>query len=72
MDKTQLRAERNTRLAATDFWMTVDVFPKLNEAYQEDLIDYRQALRDITNGFADDATDIDPTWPTAPTPELTK
>lgn len=72
MNKTQLRAERDTRIAATDFWMTVDVFSKLNEADKEDLIDYRQALRDITNDFANDATDIDPTWPTAPTPILVK
>ena len=52
-----LRAERNSRLAETDWWASSDL--TMSQARR----DYRQALRDIT----DSATSLDDvTWPTKP------
>lgn len=52
-----LRAERNAKLAETDWWASSDL--TMTQAQ----IDYRQALRDIT----DNATSLDDvTWPTKP------
>ena len=52
-----LRAERNSRLAETDWWASSDL--TMSQARR----DYRQALRDIT----DSATSLDNvTWPTKP------
>ena len=52
-----LREERNAKLAETDWWVLPD-----RTATQAQL-DYRQALRDIT----DNATSLDDvTWPTKP------
>lgn len=53
-----LRAERDFRLAQTDHWALSDT-ADMTQAQ----IDYRQALRDIT----DNATSLDDvTWPTKP------
>lgn len=53
-----LRTERNRRLAETDYWAYQDT-PTMTQAQ----IDYRQALRDIT----DNATSLDDvTWPEKP------
>tara|TARA_R100000951_G_scaffold85002_1_gene72721 strand:- start:506 stop:889 length:384 start_codon:yes stop_codon:yes gene_type:complete len=52
-----LRAERDTRLAATDWWASSDLTMSAERTA------YRQALRDIT----DSATSLDDvTWPTKP------
>lgn len=52
-----LREERNRRIAETDWWASSDL--TMTQAQ----IDYRQALRDIT----DNATSLDDvTWPTKP------
>ncbi len=52
-----LREERNTRLAATDWWASSDLTMTAAQTT------YRQALRDIT----DNATSLDDvTWPTKP------
>jgi hypothetical protein len=52
-----LRLERNRRLAETDWWGISD------NTMTQAQIDYRQALRDIT----DNATSLeDVTWPTKP------
>ena len=54
----ELRNERNRLLAETDYWDASDT-PNMTQAQ----IDYRQALRDIT----DSATSLDDvTWPTKP------
>ena len=52
----QVRAERDKRLAATDFYMLPDAPPAPNG-----LMEYRQALRDITEqaGFPESVE-----WPT--------
>lgn len=53
-----LRQERNKKLAETDYWDASDT-PDMSQ----DQINYRQALRDIT----DNATSLDDvTWPTKP------
>ena len=53
-----LRTERNSRLAKTDYWTFSDT-PTMTQAQT----DYRQALRDIT----DNATSLDDvTWPVKP------
>jgi hypothetical protein len=52
-----LRKERNRKIAETDWWASSDL--TMTQAQ----IDYRQALRDIT----DSATSLDDvTWPTKP------
>ena len=52
-----LRAERNRRLAETDWWASSDL------TMTSERTTYRQALRDIT----DSATSLDDvTWPTKP------
>jgi len=52
-----LRAERNQRLANTDWWASSDL------TMTQDQIDYRQALRDITDTY----TSLDDVvWPTMP------
>lgn len=53
-----LRAERNKRLADTDYWDASDT-PQMSQ----DQVTYRQALRDITNSY----TSLDDVvWPTKP------
>ena len=53
----ELRAERNFRLAETDWWASSDLTMSTART------NYRQALRDIT----DSATSLDDvTWPTKP------
>jgi len=52
-----LRAERNQRLANTDWWVLPDRTPTQAQ------LDYRQALRDITNTY----TSLDDVvWPEVP------
>ena len=54
----ELRAIRNVKLSETDYWALSDA-PKMTQAQ----IDYRQALRDIT----DNATSMDDVnWPEKP------
>lgn len=53
-----LRQERNAKLAETDHWDASDT-PAMTQAQ----IDYRQALRDITDNYSDLDTVV---WPTKP------
>lgn len=55
----EVRAERNTKLAATDWTQTADVPQAIKDSYAP----YRQALRDVTTqtGFPWTIT-----WPDAP------
>lgn len=56
-DMNDLRTERNQRLANTDWWASSDL------TMTQDQIDYRQALRDITEAY----TSLDDVvWPTMP------
>ena len=53
-----LRTERNKKLAETDYWGASDT-PTMSQAQ----IDYRQALRDITDTYTS-LSDV--VWPTKP------
>jgi hypothetical protein len=55
----EVRAERNAKLAATDWTQVVDVPQAVKDSY----VSYRQALRDVTaqSGFP-----LTITWPDAP------
>ena len=55
-----LRQQRNSKLAETDFYALSDV------TMSEDMTTYRQNLRDLTNGLStvDDVKNV--TWPTKP------
>ena len=55
-----LRQQRNSKLAETDFYALSDV------TMSEDMTTYRQNLRDLTNGLStvDDVNNV--TWPTKP------
>ena len=57
---SNLRQERNRKLAETDFYALSDV------TMSEDMTTYRQNLRDITEGLStvEDVNNI--TWPTKP------
>ncbi len=69
MTPTQLRTERNARLAETDFYMLVDVFNDLSEGDREIVRIYRQALRDLPASY-DGKKEV--VWPVPPfTPEET-
>lgn len=57
-DLDRLRAKRNELLTSTDYWM----FSDTTTATQAQL-DYRQALRDITNTYSSLDTVV---WPTKP------
>jgi hypothetical protein len=55
----EVRAERNTKLASTDWTQASDVPQAVKDSY----VSYRQALRDVPNqsGFPNEIT-----WPVAP------
>ena len=54
----ELRTERNNKLTATDYWGSPDL-PDMTQAQ----LDYRQALRDITDTYSSLDTVV---WPTKP------
>lgn len=54
----QVRAERDSRLAKTDFYMLQDA-----PAAPAGLTEYRQALRDITEHAGFPETVVWPVWP---------
>jgi len=54
----KLRRARDKRLAETDYWGSPDL-PDMTQAQ----LDYRQALRDITNSYTSLDTVV---WPTKP------
>ena len=49
-----VRMQRDSELLDSDLWMLADRYANLTEEQQTELIDYRQALRDITSYFDDD------------------
>jgi hypothetical protein len=59
----QVRSQRNTFLSETDLWVIPDRFSTFSEAKKQEILDYRQALRDISSqeGFPEDV--IYPTKP---------
>ena len=55
-----LRQERNTRLAETDFYALSDL------SLSDEMKDYRQELRDLTQGLTTEAEVNSVVWPTKP------
>ena len=59
-----LLQERMMYLVKSDLWMLADRYAQLTEERQTELVEYRQALRDITDyEEANDAADNFPTEP---------
>ncbi|WMM94916.1 hypothetical protein CRP804_gp38 [Roseobacter phage CRP-804] len=56
-DLKVLRSERNKRLASTDWWVLPDNNPSPEQ------LEYRQALRDITNHYS---SPLEVVWPEKP------
>lgn len=55
---------RQTWFILSDLWMLADRYAQLSEEQQTELVEYRQALRDITDyETANDAADNFPTEP---------
>lgn len=66
MTLTELRAERNQRLAASDYLMLSDVFDAFSEGDQQIVILYRQALRDLPSAYTEGETIEAVEWPAEP------
>jgi len=47
--KQEVKYHRDNTLNATDYLMTSDVFNSFSASDQEKIVEYRQALRDLTN-----------------------
>ena len=61
----ELRAERNARLAACDFYFLQDIADAMPEGERLALQLYRQALRDLPAAYAD-GSETEVEWPTKP------
>ena len=59
----ELRADRNKRIAQTDYLFTSD-YPHATEEVKQAWLDYRQALRDLPANTEDPSN---PVWPQEPT-----
>lgn len=57
--KSEVRYHRDNTLNATDYLMTSDLFNSFSATNQEKIVEYRQALRDLTN----QADPFNITWP---------
>jgi hypothetical protein len=57
--KQEVRYHRDNTLNSTDYLMTSDVFNSFSASDKEKIVEYRQALRDITN----QADPFNITWP---------
>lgn len=66
MTLTELRAERNARLAACDFYFLSDVYETLNENVRAAYVLYRQALRDLPSAYTEGETIEEVEWPAQP------
>mgnify|MGYP001299591544 CR=1 FL=1 len=66
MTLTELRTERNARLAACDFYFLADVAETLNENVKAAFILYRQALRDLPSAYTEGETIEEVEWPAEP------
>lgn len=59
----QIRAERNAKIAYTD---DLVLAPDIPDELKNSLLEYRQALRDITDGLDPDTSSHDVKWPELP------
>jgi hypothetical protein len=57
--KSEVRYHRDNTLNATDYLMTSDLFNSFSSTDQEKIVEYRQALRDLTS----QADPFNITWP---------
>jgi hypothetical protein len=57
--KSEVRYHRDNTLNATDYLMTSDLFNSFSANNQEKIVEYRKALRDLTN----QADPFNITWP---------
>lgn len=64
MTLDELRTERNTLLSASDWAVLPDVPYTLSPAQRENVVVYRQSLRDITLQWKSTKTTIE--WPKVP------
>lgn len=61
----QVRQQRDNLLSATDYLVMPD-YP-ISDSYRQQVLAYRQALRDLTTAFADPTAVVYPTRPSKPT-----
>jgi len=66
MNITELRAERNQRLGATDYLLLQDVFSSYAEGTQTQILIYRQELRDLPASYLDQELIEEVDWPLSP------
>jgi len=58
----EVRNERDNALTNSDLWMLADRYAQLTEEQQTELVEFRQALRDLPDyDTANDAADAFPT-----------
>jgi len=66
MTITELRAERNSRLAHSDFAMLPDLYGAMCEGDRLILCLYRQALRDLPAAYEGEDVIAEVEWPDIP------
>ncbi len=66
MNITELRAERNQRLGATDYLLLQDVFSRYSEGTRTQILEYRQELRDLPASYLDQELIEVVDWPLSP------
>ena len=64
MTLDELRTERNALLSASDYAVLPDIPYTLSPAQRENVVAYRQSLRDITTQWETTKTKIE--WPKVP------
>jgi len=63
--KEKIKPKRDKELQETDYMMVYDNRTKLSSTELNELITYRQSLRDITGSISDDIDKpVEPEWPT--------
>jgi hypothetical protein len=65
MDLSELRAQRDDLLKASDFYLLADNFEKMSEGDQTIVLLYRQALRDLPASY-DGGSETEVEWPVQP------
>ena len=66
MDLSELRAQRNAFLAASDFYLLADNFEKMSEGDKAIVLLYRQALRDLPASYDGEVINEAVVWPAKP------
>jgi hypothetical protein len=66
MDLSELRAQRNALLAASDFYLLADNFEEMSEGDQAIVLLYRQTLRDLPASYDGEVINEAVVWPAKP------